>query len=70
MAELYDVFEPTCLAAGLEALPNLGHLIFGCDAWLSLGGTVSTKEDPITALYGKHREFWLSRATGHSSDYS
>ncbi|KAF8203455.1 hypothetical protein K438DRAFT_2015153 [Mycena galopus ATCC 62051] len=52
--ELFDVFEPTFLAAGLRAKPTLGHLIFGQDSWLSSGGELSENDDPLTALYRKY----------------
>lgn len=35
---LYDVFEPTYLKASLMKEENLGHLIWGCDGWLAMGG--------------------------------
>ncbi|KAK6974173.1 hypothetical protein R3P38DRAFT_3482982 [Favolaschia claudopus] len=52
--ELFDVFEPTFLAGGLNADFNLGHLIFGHATWQSLGGRVSNRDDPVTAVYRKH----------------
>ncbi|KAJ7454584.1 hypothetical protein B0H11DRAFT_2069106 [Mycena galericulata] len=52
--DLCDVFEPTFLSAGLQAEINLGHLVFGEDVWLSLGGVCPEQDDPITALYRKY----------------
>ncbi|KAJ7807722.1 hypothetical protein B0H13DRAFT_1928863 [Mycena leptocephala] len=54
--ELFDVFEPTFLAAGLATKTNLGHLIFGQDSWLSLGGELPKSDDPLTALYRRYGE--------------
>ncbi|KAJ6549359.1 hypothetical protein B0H10DRAFT_2242913 [Mycena sp. CBHHK59/15] len=53
--QLFDVFEPTFLAAGLQSDPNLGHLIFGEEAWLAAGGKRSICDDAITALYRKYK---------------
>ncbi|KAJ6596758.1 hypothetical protein B0H10DRAFT_2197032 [Mycena sp. CBHHK59/15] len=55
--QLCDVFEPTFLAAGLQAQTNLGHLIFGEDAWLSYGGKHYVHDDPITTVYRKYSGF-------------
>ncbi|KAJ7127476.1 hypothetical protein C8R46DRAFT_970612 [Mycena filopes] len=52
--QLFDVFEPTFLALGLQSDMNLGHLIFGADDWVRLGGKQSPHDDPITELYRKH----------------
>ncbi|KAJ6598810.1 hypothetical protein B0H10DRAFT_2231409 [Mycena sp. CBHHK59/15] len=52
--QLFDVFEPSFLASGLQAETNLGHLIFGEAGWLSAGGKRSKHDDPITSLYRKH----------------
>ncbi|KAJ6517325.1 hypothetical protein C8R47DRAFT_1000321 [Mycena vitilis] len=52
--ELFDVFEPTFIASGLQSVVNLGHLIFGQDAWIAAGGKRSRRDDPITALYRKY----------------
>lgn len=57
--QLFDVFEPTFLAAGLKSETNLGHLIFGKDAWLAAGGTCSLEDDPITTLYRKYGESYI-----------
>ncbi|KAJ7907241.1 hypothetical protein B0H13DRAFT_1879750 [Mycena leptocephala] len=57
--QLFDVFEPTFLAAGLKSETNLGHLIFGKDAWLAAGGTRSIEDDPITTLYRKYGKFYI-----------
>jgi hypothetical protein len=54
--ELFDVFEPTFLAAGLATKTNLGHLIFGQDSWLSLGGELPKSDDPLTVLYRRYGE--------------
>ncbi|KAJ7906344.1 hypothetical protein B0H13DRAFT_1880658 [Mycena leptocephala] len=42
MAQLVDEFHSQM---------NLGHLVFGEHAWLSLGGRRCVGDDPITALY-------------------
>ncbi|KAJ6550710.1 hypothetical protein B0H10DRAFT_1968796 [Mycena sp. CBHHK59/15] len=55
--QLFDVFVPTFLATGLQAQTNLGHLIFGEDAWLSYGGKHCGHDDPITAVYCKYSGF-------------
>ncbi|KAJ7923276.1 hypothetical protein B0H13DRAFT_1865086 [Mycena leptocephala] len=52
--ELFDVFEPTFIEAGLKSELNLGHLVFGEDAWAAVGGKRASCDDPITALYRKH----------------
>ncbi|KAJ6626191.1 hypothetical protein B0H10DRAFT_1942037 [Mycena sp. CBHHK59/15] len=52
--QLFNVFEPTFLAAGLQVQTNLGHLIFGEDAWLSYGGKHCGHDDPIIAVYHKY----------------
>ncbi|KAJ7429906.1 hypothetical protein B0H11DRAFT_2140501 [Mycena galericulata] len=52
--KLFDVFEPSFVAAGLQLEHNLGHLIFGEDVWIALGGKRCLIDDPITALYRKH----------------
>ncbi|KAJ7716284.1 hypothetical protein B0H16DRAFT_1701414 [Mycena metata] len=52
--QLFDVFEPTFLALGFQSPLSLGHLIFGADDWVQLGGTPCSHEDPITAVYRKH----------------
>ncbi|KAJ7658400.1 hypothetical protein DFH06DRAFT_990324, partial [Mycena polygramma] len=52
--ELFDVFEPTFIASGLQSDINLGHLIFGPDAWIAAGGKRSRSDDPITVLYRKY----------------
>ncbi|KAJ7916466.1 hypothetical protein B0H13DRAFT_1871094 [Mycena leptocephala] len=52
--ELFDVFEPTFIEAGLKSELNLGHLMFGEDAWAAVGGKRASCDDPITALYRKH----------------
>ncbi|KAJ6594977.1 hypothetical protein B0H10DRAFT_2197379 [Mycena sp. CBHHK59/15] len=51
---LCDVFESTILGPGLESQMNLGHLIFGDDTWLLLGGRRCAEDDPITTVYQKH----------------
>ncbi|KAK6984303.1 hypothetical protein R3P38DRAFT_3269243 [Favolaschia claudopus] len=48
---LYDVFEPSLVSVGLQLPHNLGHLVFGREAWTELGGTLSTESDPLTALF-------------------
>ncbi|KAJ7509297.1 hypothetical protein B0H11DRAFT_2217016 [Mycena galericulata] len=56
--ELFDVFEPTFVAAGLQADINLGHLVFGEAVWQSMGGRRPEQDDPITALYRKYGSFF------------
>ncbi|KAJ7129848.1 hypothetical protein C8R43DRAFT_1134111 [Mycena crocata] len=53
--ELYDVFEPTCLAVAFESERiDLGHLVFGADIWTSFDERKScVQDDPITVLYRK-----------------
>ncbi|KAJ6616012.1 hypothetical protein B0H10DRAFT_2394288 [Mycena sp. CBHHK59/15] len=58
--QLCNVFEPTILGPGLESQMNLGHLIFGDNAWLSLGGRRCAEDDPITAVYRKHNSLSVS----------
>ncbi|KAJ7936325.1 hypothetical protein B0H13DRAFT_1496400, partial [Mycena leptocephala] len=52
--ELFDVFEPTFVAASLKSEVNLGHLVFGEDTWVAVGGKRASCDDPITALYRKY----------------
>ncbi|KAF8198851.1 hypothetical protein K438DRAFT_1823834 [Mycena galopus ATCC 62051] len=68
--ELYDVFEPTFLAAGLRAMPTLGRLIFGQDTELVSGAEIIDKEDPLTALYRKHNVLGASTRLKPSGFYS
>ncbi|KAJ7265780.1 hypothetical protein C8J57DRAFT_1330544 [Mycena rebaudengoi] len=42
---LYDVFEPTLISSGLE-VSNFGSLIFGNEAWLSMGHKKSSVDLP------------------------
>ncbi|KAJ6623729.1 hypothetical protein B0H10DRAFT_2187011 [Mycena sp. CBHHK59/15] len=55
LPSLCNVFESTILGPGLESQMNLGHLIFGDDAWLLLGGRWCAEDDPITTVYRKHK---------------
>ncbi|KAK7019281.1 hypothetical protein R3P38DRAFT_2975923 [Favolaschia claudopus] len=48
---LYDVFEPSLVSVGLQLPHNLGHLVFGREAWIEMGGTLSDESDPLTVLY-------------------
>ncbi|KAK7000898.1 hypothetical protein R3P38DRAFT_3053515 [Favolaschia claudopus] len=48
---LYDVFEPSLVSVGLQLPHNLGHLVFGREAWIAMGGTLSDESDPLTVLY-------------------
>ncbi|KAJ7649351.1 hypothetical protein DFH06DRAFT_1094851 [Mycena polygramma] len=48
---LYDVFEPTLVSAALSLDHNLGHLIYGSDVWIQLGGTLSEGKDPLTSFF-------------------
>ncbi|KAJ6599556.1 hypothetical protein B0H10DRAFT_1959006 [Mycena sp. CBHHK59/15] len=54
VSDLFDVFEPTFLTLGLRSEINLGHLIFGEDVWITMGGQYSPTDDPLTALYQKY----------------
>ncbi|KAJ8092052.1 hypothetical protein PM082_024292 [Marasmius tenuissimus] len=52
--ELYDPFEPNNIRPALEMVNyNLGHLIFGTEKWVELGGTVPPpgKFDPVTQFF-------------------
>lgn len=48
---LYDVFEPTLISTALSLHHNLGHLIYGADLWITLGGVRSDTTDPITCFF-------------------
>ena len=52
---LYDPFEPTYLREALESPQNLGHLIFGKEEWIRIGGKLSDCLDPLT-LYCNAQE--------------
>ncbi|KAJ7892487.1 hypothetical protein B0H14DRAFT_2335320 [Mycena olivaceomarginata] len=41
MGTLYDVFEPTYVTEAFSLPHNLGHLIFGHETWVELGGRLS-----------------------------
>jgi len=51
MTDLYDTFEPTYMQKELEGEINLGHLVFGENLFLELGGRRSDVNDPLTSLY-------------------
>ncbi|KAH8118043.1 hypothetical protein DFH11DRAFT_1808680 [Phellopilus nigrolimitatus] len=52
--KLVDTFEPTYLIEPLRLLQeNLGHLIFGKERWLHLGGSMSLQDDPLTLYFRK-----------------
>ncbi|KAJ6578374.1 hypothetical protein B0H19DRAFT_1062877 [Mycena capillaripes] len=68
--EFFDVFEPTFVAAGLSTELNLGHLIFGHDAWLSFGRQVPKNNDPRTALYRKYDLLNVAAKLKSNSFYS
>ncbi|KAJ7183593.1 hypothetical protein C8R46DRAFT_843602, partial [Mycena filopes] len=48
---LHDVFEPTFMSTALSLDHNLGHLVFGVQSWVQLGGKVSNCRDPLTAYF-------------------
>ncbi|KAJ7804316.1 hypothetical protein B0H13DRAFT_2491520 [Mycena leptocephala] len=50
---LYDVFEPTFLSTALSLDHNLGHLVFGAQLWIDLGGLLSNWRDPLTAYFSE-----------------
>ncbi|KAJ7913120.1 hypothetical protein B0H13DRAFT_2326648 [Mycena leptocephala] len=56
MAGLADAFQFKLeeLTAGLKSEVNLGHLVFGEDTWVAVGGKRASCDDPITALYRKY----------------
>ncbi|KAF8176895.1 hypothetical protein K438DRAFT_1846331 [Mycena galopus ATCC 62051] len=47
----FDVFEPTFLANALSLDHNLGHLIFGLQTWIDLGGKPTNFRDPVTIFF-------------------
>ena len=49
--DLHDPFEPTYIRTELMGTNNLGHLVFGASEFQKLGGTLSARNDPLTALY-------------------
>ncbi|KAJ7210616.1 hypothetical protein C8J57DRAFT_1608084 [Mycena rebaudengoi] len=49
--DLFDVFEPTLVSSALTLDYNLGHLIFGEEAWALYGGRRSSSDDPLTSLF-------------------
>lgn len=51
MGTLYDVFEPTYVTEALSLPHNLGHLIFGHETWVELGGRLSDGSDALTSLF-------------------
>ncbi|KAK7021461.1 hypothetical protein R3P38DRAFT_1126673 [Favolaschia claudopus] len=54
---LYDVFEPSLVSVSLQLPHNLGHLVFGREAWIEMGGTLSDESDPLTVLYADEGTF-------------
>ncbi|KAJ7227608.1 hypothetical protein B0H12DRAFT_1148918, partial [Mycena haematopus] len=50
---LYDVFEPTFLSTALSSDHNLGHLVFGTQTWIDLGGKLSDHQDAVTAYFAE-----------------
>ncbi|KAJ7227611.1 hypothetical protein B0H12DRAFT_1148920 [Mycena haematopus] len=50
---LYDVFEPTFLSTALSSDHNLGHLVFGTQTWIDLGGKLSDRQDAVTAYFAE-----------------
>ncbi|KAJ7064387.1 hypothetical protein B0H15DRAFT_958636 [Mycena belliarum] len=48
---LYDVFEPTLVSTALSLPHNMGHLAFGAELWVELGGVLSDGRDPLTAYF-------------------
>ncbi|KAJ7165143.1 hypothetical protein C8R46DRAFT_1098269 [Mycena filopes] len=66
---LHDVFEPTFLSTALSLDHNLGHLVFGMQTWIELGGKQSDSQDAVTAYF--HEQGLLDEPTflraGHYS---
>ncbi|KZT21036.1 hypothetical protein NEOLEDRAFT_1019356, partial [Neolentinus lepideus HHB14362 ss-1] len=57
MDDLYDPFDPALVEPALRSSEfNLGHLIFGEEKWISLGGTKPTVLDPLTKVYQSQRQ--------------
>jgi hypothetical protein len=63
--DLYDPFEPTHLREALESPQNLGHLIFGKEEWIRIGGKLSDCLDPLTSVYCNARESTKGKVTGY-----
>ncbi|KZT19216.1 hypothetical protein NEOLEDRAFT_1183591 [Neolentinus lepideus HHB14362 ss-1] len=61
MGDIYDPFEPALVKPALEHSElNLGHLIFGEEKWISLGGSTPSEPDPLTKIY-KSQVFFLAQ---------
>ncbi|KAJ7101589.1 hypothetical protein C8R43DRAFT_243241 [Mycena crocata] len=58
---LYDVFEPTLISTALSLEHNLGHLIYGRDNWVGLGGHLSDGQDSLTNFF--HEQGLLDEPT-------
>ncbi|KAJ6552966.1 hypothetical protein B0H19DRAFT_995362 [Mycena capillaripes] len=51
MHSLHDIFEPSLVSTALSLPHNLGHLIYGRDMWVALGGCLSDGHDELTSLF-------------------
>jgi hypothetical protein len=66
---LYDVFEPTFLSTALSLDHNLGHLVFGAQLWIDLGGLLSNWRDPLTAYFSEQGSICTSTSIGRRLIY-